>query len=235
MSDDNTDLEELAKEWVRQNKRIIINKFANLNDYPAVSNPFTIFMAGSPGAGKTEFSKSFIKDYDPTTKIVRIDADEIRDLIPGYTGQNAYKLQGAAAIGVEKLFDYVQAHHQNAIMDGTFADYDISKNNVARVLHRNRSVGIFYLYQDPKVAWEFTKIREIKEKRHVSKKMFINSFFSAKENVNRIKEEFGNSIELNLAIKNFENKLEKLQFKIDKVENYIDIKYTEEDLNALLI
>jgi predicted ABC-type ATPase len=235
MPDDNNNLEELAKEWIKQNKRIIIDKFANLSDYPAVSNPFTMFMAGSPGAGKTEFSKSFIKDYDPTTKIVRIDADEIRDLIPGYTGQNAYRVQGAAALGVEKLFDYVQEHNQNAIMDGTFADYNISKDNVTRALHRNRSVGIFYLYQDPKVAWEFTKIREIKEKRHVSKEMFIDSFFLAKENVNKIKEEFGNVIELNLAIKNFENKLEKLEFKIDKVENYINIKYTKEELNAILI
>ncbi len=235
MSDNAMSLEEQAKEWVRENKRAIIDKFASLNDYPGVSNPFTMFMAGSPGAGKTEFSKSFIRDYDPATKIVRIDADEIRELIPGYTGQNAYEVQGAAAIGVEKLFDYIQDHHQNAIIDGTFADYDISRDNVARALHRNRSVGIFYLYQDPKAAWEFTKIREIKEKRHVSKAMFVNSFFAARENVNRIKEEFGSEVELNLAIKNFENKLEKLQFKIDKVENHINIKYTREDLNALLI
>ncbi|MBU3978435.1 zeta toxin family protein [Patescibacteria group bacterium] len=234
MSDDTANIEEQAKEWVRQNKRVIIDKFANLNVYPGVSNPFTIFMAGSPGAGKTEFSKSFIKDYDPGTKIVRIDADEIRDLIPGYTGQNAYKVQGAAAIGVEKLFDYIQNHHQNAIMDGTFSDYKISKDNVERSLHRDRSVGIFYLYQEPKVAWEFTKIREVKEKRHVSKAMFINSFFAARDNVNKIKQEFGKAIELNLVIKNFENKLEKTQFKIDKVENYIDIKYTMEELSLLL-
>ena len=46
MPDDNTSLEEQAKEWVRQNKRVIIDKFANLIDYPGVSNPFTMFMAG---------------------------------------------------------------------------------------------------------------------------------------------------------------------------------------------
>jgi len=235
MQDDNVNLEEQAKEWIKQNKRILIDKFANLQAFPGVINPFTIFMAGSPGAGKTEFSKSFISAYpDADTKIVRIDADEIRDLIPGYNGQNAYRVQGAAALGVEKLFDYIQEHKQNAIVDGTFADYDIARDNIMRTLKRGRKVGIFYLYQDPRVAWEYTKIREIKEKRHVSKEMFINSFFAAKDNVNKIKEEFGDEIELSLVIKDYTNKLQKTKFKIDKVDNYIKVEYTKEDLNALL-
>lgn len=47
--------------YIRQHKRDLIEKFANLNDYPPVKNPEAFFMAGSPGAGKTEYSKSFIK------------------------------------------------------------------------------------------------------------------------------------------------------------------------------
>lgn len=100
-------IEESAKEWVKRNKKQIIEKFANLKNFPPVENPFTMFMAGSPGAGKTEFSKTFIKDYPGNVKIVRIDADEIRELIPDYKEGKAYKVQGAAALGVEKLFDFV--------------------------------------------------------------------------------------------------------------------------------
>ncbi len=236
MQGDDSSIEDIAKEWIRTNKRFLCDKFANLQDYPGVINPFTIFMAGSPGAGKTEFSKSFIDDYpDSDTKILRIDADEIRDLIPGYNGQNAYKVQGAAALGVEKLFDYVQDHNQNAIVDGTFSDYPISRKNVERALGRGRKVGIFYLYQDPKTAWEYTKIREIKEKRHVTQDMFIDAFFAAKDNVNKIKEEFKEEVELSLVIKDDTYSLERTKFKIDKVDSFIKIKYTKQELESLLI
>ena len=37
-------------------------------------------------------------------------------------------------------------------------------------------VTIFYVYQDPKIAWKFTQEREIAEGRHVPKKAFINAF-----------------------------------------------------------
>lgn len=227
--------EEKAIEWIRNNKRVIIEKFASLQNFPGVTNPFTMFMAGSPGAGKTEFSKSFIETYpDHDTKIVRIDADEIREQIPGYNGYNAYIVQSAAFIGVEKLFDYIQDHRQNAIVDGTFAVYEISRKNIVRSLDKDRKVGIMYLYQDPVIAWHFTKIREKEEKRHISKEMFIRSFLAARINVDKIKEEFGNKVELNIAIKNYENRLEKTQFKIDKVDKYIKKEYTKEDLEKLL-
>lgn len=232
MSDD--DLEEKAKDWIRDNKKLLIKKFADLNNFPGVSNPFTIFMAGCPGAGKTEYSKSFIESYDPSTKIVRIDADEIRDIIPGYTGGNAYKFQGAAALGVEKLFDYIQDHKQNVIVDGTFSDFKIGLNNIKRAINRKRKVGIFYLYQDPVIAWEFTKKREKVEGRHVSKDMFITSFFLAKENVNKVKSILKDKIELNLVEKNYTNELAKTRFKIENVDSYLKKLYNKKALEELL-
>ncbi len=229
----NSDLEEKAKKWVRDNTNILIEKFADPVKFPGVSNPFTIFMAGSPGAGKTEYSKSFIKGYDPNTKIVRIDADEIRDMIPDYTGGNAYKFQGAAALGVEKLYDQVQKKHQNVIVDGTFSDFKKGLQDVERALHRHRKVGIFYLYQDPLIAWEFTKKREKVEGRHVSKDMFISSFFLAKENVNKVKKILGDKIELHLVEKNYTNEQENTKFNIDMIDNHLKIKYNEQDLERL--
>ena len=104
-----------AIKFVKKNKKLIISKFADSTKFPPSQNPFTIFMAGSPGAGKTEFSISLINqlgERDPNTKVVRIDADEIRDIIPQYDKTNSNLLQSAAAIGVEKLFDHVQDHAQ---------------------------------------------------------------------------------------------------------------------------
>ena len=232
---DNEEIDKKAKEWIRVNVSELIKKFASVEKFPPVKNPFSMFMAGSPGAGKTEFSKSFISTYpDKNTKIVRIDADEIRDLIPFYKDGNAYKVQGAAGLGVTKLFDYVQHHNQNVIVDGTFSDFNISLNNVQRALKHDRKVGIFYIYQDPMVAWEFTKKREQIEGRHVTKDMFIRSFFNAKENVNKIKEMLGNKIELYLVEKDYTNNLKKPYFNINRVEDFLKIGYNKEDLEGLL-
>lgn len=103
-------IEESIK-FIKDNRKLLCEKFANLEIFPSTEKPFSIFMAGSPGAGKTEFSISFIKNLmnlDDKLKIVRIDADEIREIIPHFTGENSFLVQPAAALGVEKLFDHVQ-------------------------------------------------------------------------------------------------------------------------------
>ena len=231
------EIEAEAKSYVKSHERQIIENIASLSIVSPTNNPFTLFMAGSPGAGKTEFSKSYIKKLTekiPDIKVVRIDADEIRDLLPQYNGSNAAVVQGACAIAVEKLFDWVQRKKQNAIIDGTFSDYELSYDDVTRALHRNRKVDIYYLYQDPLIAWEFTKKREAIEHRHVSKKMFIDSFFAARDNVNRIKSELGSQIELSVIIKNYDNSSEKSFFNVDKVDNFLEFRYTREELGRKL-
>lgn len=226
-----------AIQFVKNNKKLIISTFADLTKFPPAQNPFTIFMAGSPGAGKTEFSISFIKqlsEKDPNTKVVRIDADEIRDIIPQYDKTNSNLLQSAAAIGVEKLFDYVQAHTQNVVVDGTFANYEVALKDIKRALGKNRKVGIIYIYQNPAIAWDFTKKRERLEGRVVPKEMFIQAFLNSKENVNEIKKEFGNGVRLSLVIKDFENRVEKTLFNIDNVDSYLKVKYNPQTLRRIL-
>ena len=228
-----------AFKFIKKNKKLLIQKFAELENYPPSEKPFTIFMAGSPGAGKTEFSKSFNPDLyqftkDQKTKFVRIDADEIRHLIPQFSGKNSSEIQRAASKGVFILFDHVQHSSQNAIVDGTFANFKISYDNVKRALGRNRSVGIFYLYQGPKTAWEFTKKRDKVEGRNISKKVFINAFFKAKENVNKIKKIFKDKIVLDLIIKNFENKVASYHINISRVDGYLKKEYNTGQLRSLL-
>ena len=223
--------------FIKKNRKLLIEKYANLDQYPSTNRPFSIFMAGSPGAGKTEFSISFIKNMkhvDDKLKVVRIDADEIRRIIPHFTGKNSFLVQRAAALGVEKLFDHVQDKNQNVIVDSTFADYCISRNNICRSLNKKRRVGIIYLYQDPMIAWSFTKKREMLEGRYVPKNTFIDAFFGAKENVNKVKLEFRKKIMLSLVIKNFENKVEKTYLNINNIDNYLKINYNKQELYKAL-
>lgn len=95
-------------------------------------------------------------------------------------------------------------------------------------------MGILYLYQDPVVAWEFTQKRAALEGRNIPLDMFIRAFFVAKENVNRIKKEFGKQVELWLIIKNLEQGIEKTYFNVDNVDSYLKIRYNPQSLKEKL-
>ena len=225
-----------AESYARTHKKEIIKRFADPAIYPSVPKPFTFYMAGSPGAGKTEFSKGLIKIIEsyPVGKTVRIDADDVREIFPQYTGSNSACVQAAATIGVDALFDSVHEHSQNAIVDTTFSHYPKSYANVVRDIRRGRGVIICYLYQDPILAWEFTLRRELKEGRNIPKEVFIESFFNARENVDRIKREFGDKVNLFLAVKNFKNGIDKTFFNVESIEGYIKNEYNRDLLSELL-
>ena len=193
-------------------------------------------MAGSPGAGKTEFSTRFIENFEEAFKerIVRIDADEVRAIVPGFNGTNAHVIQRAAALGVEKIHDFSLQKKFHLILDATFADLEKAKMNINRSLRSKRIVQIFYLYQRPEIAWDFTKKREAIEHRNIPKEIFIRAFCAARNNVNSIKQEYGDKITLNLVIKNISHGLEKLELNIDSVDPYLNQSYTEADLRELL-
>lgn len=234
-----SEIEKEAIEYVKRNKKDIIDKFANLDDFPSEDFPFTFIMAGSPGAGKTEYSLKLIEEFyqnDPESKIVRIDADEIKTAIPQYNGKNSYIIQSAAIKGMEMIIDHIYDHNQNVLIDGTFAHYPASIKNIQRSLNHRRPVKIWYLYLDPKMAWDFTRKREKLEGRPIKKESFINSFFLAKDNVNKVKKQFGNEVELNLVIKDIANPSKiKLQLNIDNVDKFLTIGYNRDQLNKILI
>ncbi|MCK9378677.1 MAG: zeta toxin family protein [Candidatus Moranbacteria bacterium] len=231
---ENTKIAEDAKAFIKKKKRDLIDKFADLEKFPPSEKPFSFFMAGSPGAGKTEFSKRLIESMMPTP-IVRIDADEIKEFIPQYTGKNSDIVQGAASIAVDNLNYYALKHNQNLIMDGTFAHYGVARKNIMNCLNKKRQISVFYIYQDPVVAWDFTRKREKLEGRYVPKEAFIEAFFKAKENVQLIKEEFGEKIELNLIIKNDKNEDEEIKSNISSnIDDFAIIAYNKESLNTIL-
>jgi len=222
-----------AINWVKKNKKNLVEKFTNLNDFPPVTNPFSMFMAGAPGVGKTEFSKSFIEVYytvDPSNKMVRIDTDEVRASIPGYNGSNSFIFQRAAALGLEPLLDSVHKNHQNVMVDTTFSNLDIATSNIKRALGRNRNTGIIYLYQEPEISWKFTKIRKHEEGRIVPKEFFIEAFFKAKNNVNKVKEIFGKRIKLSLLVLDENHSIKLSKFNIERVDSHIKIDHTRKEL-----
>ena len=226
-------IEKNSIKYVKDNCKLIQEKFASVNKYPSVKTPMSIFLAGSPGAGKTEFAYRYIKDFGKP--IVHIDPDEIRKIVSSiFGGNNATLLQRASALGVEKVYDYVMNNDQDVILDGTLIDYNKAFINIKRSIKHERIVYVYYIYQDPIVAWGFTKKREVLEHRGIPKDFFIKAFFQAKENVNKLKTEFGKSLQLNLIIKDFENNSIKFELNIEKIDSFLKIIYTKEDLEKLL-
>lgn len=232
MNNEELKLSEEAFRWIKTNCEKIIQKFADTAEYAADALPTTLFMAGSPGAGKTEISKRLVPRFKQ--KPIRIDADEIRTICPGYVGNNAHVFQDAATKGVHILYDYALKNNINVILDGTFA-YNGALENIKRSLDHGRKVEIFFVYQDPLQAWDFTKKREALEQRRVSKEVFIDSFFKARDNVNKAKAIFGPNIELNLIVKDFEKDLEQLEINIENIDRYIKKSHTKSELEKLFI
>jgi dephospho-CoA kinase len=233
-SDHDKKIEQDAYRYIAGNKDLLIQRFANPEIFKPVERPVSLFMAGSPGAGKTEVSRSLIKKFE--VQPIRIDADEIRKMCEKYEGDNAHLFQKAATKGVHILFDYALKHNIHAIIDGTFA-YEDAIKNIERSIKHKRIVELWFVYQDPIRAWEFTKIREAVESRHVDKKVFISSFLKAKNNAMEAKNTFGSTLELNLLVKNIDNTTGKpyLNIQAAELDPYIGKTYTEAELNLLLI
>jgi predicted ABC-type ATPase len=219
-----------ARVYIKEHRQEIIAKV--VVGAESVDTPVSIFMAGSPGAGKTEFSQNLLKRLGGN--IVRIDADDVRDMLPQYQGANAYVVQGAAALGVEKVYDFVLKHKLHALLDGTFQKYEKAMSNIERSLHAKRAIEVFYVFQDPLVAWEFTRKREAVEGRNIPKEAFIAALFAANENVKKMKVACGQAVALHMVLKNITNENEEIYYNVDEVDKYVKIGYTVDELKARL-
>lgn len=205
-------------------KNLIMNKSIS-------EHKLAIFMAGSPGAGKSEVATSLIELIDHN--LVRIDADEFRIAFPGYKGDNSSDFQKGSSWLVDHSFTFLLKQGYSFILDGTFAISKASKN-IERAIGRDYDVTIYYVYQDPIIAWQFTKAREDKEGRVVPKERFINAYFKSRENIKEVKEMFGDKVELNIVMKDYQNNITEIHFDTDNVGLLLPDIYTIEELEEKL-
>ena len=236
-SQEELNIKQAAEEFARQSKKKIAKEITSTLAYPSETNPVSVFMAGSPGAGKTESSKWLItKLAGKEDGILRIDSDDLRNSFKeyGYTGGNSHLFQGATSILAEKIHDYAIDNQQSFVFDGTFSHIDKARNNIMRSVNHNRPVQILYVYQDPIQAWEFVKARALKDGREVPKDAFIEQYFKARKTVNILKKEFP-SVKVYLLIKNIDGSTQEYRENIDIIDNYVKEEYTVDALNNMLL
>jgi predicted ABC-type ATPase len=229
----NPDLEENAKKWAKSHREKIAKEIMS-SGFLSEKSPVSVFMAGSPGAGKTESSIRLLETF--SSKVLRIDTDEYRKYFShlGYTGDNSHIFQGAASLITEKVHDYALSHGLSFVFDGTFSKYEKAEDNIKRSLKKGRLIQILYVYQEPELAWEFTKKREEKEGKRILKDNFIKQFLHAREVVEKIKNTFGDSVKLDILVKDTNNKELAYYTNTKDIKSYIKKEYSLQELENLL-
>ena len=147
-------------EYAGKNKKAIARELTDPEVFPAEENAVSVFMAGSPGAGKTEASRDLIARFEGDgIRVLRIDPDELRSRFAAYDGTNSFLFQGAVSTLVNKVVDMAYDQRQSFLLDGTLSNYDRAAANITRALKKGRTVQILYVYLDPLAAWNFVQAR----------------------------------------------------------------------------
>jgi predicted ABC-type ATPase len=121
------------------------------------------------------------------------------------------------------------------ILDGTFS-YAKAHENVKRALERGYALEIYYVYQKPTLAWQFTKARQKRDGRAVSKDIFIATFLQARNNVLMVKKTFGDKVNVSVIIKNDDAKQSEAYayLSYDELEQKLPMSYNEDVLRKEL-
>lgn len=233
MAEEEAGIQQEALEFARANKKAIARRLTDPEVFLPEENPVSVFMAGSPGAGKTEASIELLKALDGTP-IIRIDPDELRKEFSEYDGTNAWLFQKAVSVLVEKIHDLALEQGQSFLLDGTLSHYDKAYDNVKRSLKKGRVVQILYVYQEPLLAWQFVQAREAAEGRRILKDDFVDQYFAARDVVNQLKQVFGKDIGVDLLLKNNDNSDRMYKAGVDQIDHHIPEKYTRADVVKLL-
>ena len=190
--------EKIAIDYLNKNKNAFLQEYtANINP---IDEKIAIFTAGMSGVGKTELS-IFFKETNPN--FLHIDTDNIRDFFKpvGYDGQNSDLFQKASSRGFNELFNYSLKQGFSIILDSNLSNVDLAIQNIERLLKRDYNVDIYYIYNNPKVCFEYATRREVVTHRKVPKDVFIRSNINSYNTVLELKSIFKESINLHFIDK----------------------------------
>lgn len=202
-------------EWARKNKKRIAREFIRKVGMPLHDTPVGIFTAGLPGAGKTEFTQELLKNLiDPP---LRIDMDEIAQLIEGYSPAKADLFRSGASVILAKIYDEATKTGLDFVFDGTFA-HNNALPNLERAIEHGYITKVYFIHQDPEIAWKFTQDRELIERRHIDREGFINSYYKLHENMIML-QDITEDVIISVIIKDSINRIGKV---IENVHNIYD-------------
>lgn len=228
-------LEQRAIRFAKANRTKIANELTRKDIYIPEKNPVSVFMAGSPGAGKTEVSKAIISEMENGGgKVLRLDPDDLREQFVEYNGSNSFLFQRAVSAIVERILDKAFSQNQSFLLDGTFSKMKIAEKNIERSLRKGRAVLIIFVYQKPELAWEFVKAREVIEGRKILPEHFIEQYFGCQTVIASLKEKYGNDIRIDVVLKDNDGKMQDYKVNITSLKPHLKSTYTESALRNIV-
>ncbi|MBS0427156.1 MAG: zeta toxin family protein [Proteobacteria bacterium] len=224
-------LRDAAVAWARKNKKAFARALTQPEKYPGENSPVSVFMAGSPGAGKTEAAKALASEVGP---FLRIDPDEFRASVPGYTGANSWLVQDAVSILLEKVLDFAFEQKQSFLLDGTMSSYGVAERNVERSIRKGRAVQVLYVYQEPALAWKFVQDRELTEGRRIPGDRFVQQFFESRNVVNALKVKFGNAIKVDVLLKDIDGTNRRYLANVSDLNHASPLRYSVAEVESIV-
>lgn len=163
--------EEEAKQWAKDktNQDKVVESFFKKNKLK--KDKYAIFMAGIPGAGKTEFTENTIRE---SPGLISIEHDQLVEYIDGYTPEAYYNYRKAGSVLVTRIFDECLRNGYPFVFDGTLS-HENGIKNINKCLKQGYDVLVIYIVQDTTKAWELTQARELVKKRAIEKTGFIET------------------------------------------------------------
>jgi UDP-N-acetylglucosamine kinase len=238
MNEEEQRIHDQAVAFAKANKKVRCRALTDTKIYLPEKEPVSVFMAGSPGAGKTESAKEIIAELEKVRpeagKVLRIDPDDLRCEFPEYTGSNSWLFQAATSVWVNYMQDLALRQGQSLVLDGTLSNLDRARTNVQRSLDKKRAVTVLYVYQSPLLAWDFVQAREAAEGRRIPPERFIDQYFAARDVVNALKHEFGPKITVDLLIKPNDQTVKTVHQGVDRIDTHVPERFTREQLEAKL-
>jgi len=184
-----------TQEYVPSRRKLhadIINKFKKEVVCITKGQPIAIFMGGSPASGKS----SFLRKYSPyllKEEILKIDADEVRAMLPEYDGYNASQTH----LETKDIVNTLLSNKNIGIPCDFDLIYDGTMNNVKSYIPlmdilRKRGYKIFIVYMNkvPKdVIIKRALERYKKSGRFVPLEVIEDFFEKGKTAFNQLKKE----------------------------------------------
>ncbi|WP_057831082.1 zeta toxin family protein [Colwellia sp. TT2012] len=208
---------------------------AMIDHLPEEESAVSVFMAGSPGAGKTETAKSMIEQFknEHALGVIHIENDELRKEFDDYQGFNSPLFQRPATLLVEAIHDRALKKKVSFLLDSTLSSFEKAKSNIERSLNKGRYVLIIFVYQEPEQAWCLVQAREIVEGRRVPPEVFVNQFLESQRVVSELKKLFTNQIDIIFIEKNLDGTREKPHFNVTDIDVILGKKYNRASLEAI--
>lgn len=175
--------EDQAKQWVKDksNQQKFLTTF--FQQYQPSKHKVAFFMAGIPGAGKTEFAQNAIREASP--ELIPIEHDQLVEFIHAYKAEEYYQYRKAGSTLVTLLFEECLKQGYAFIFDGTLS-HENGIRNINECLKNGYDVIVVYVVQAPELAWGLTQARELVKKRSIERGGFVETCNKINGNLLRI-------------------------------------------------